>query len=66
MASSSHLMPGEKGSITAKIDTLTKKGITSETIEVISNDPKRPKVTLMLQATIFENILPPMPQILSH
>jgi hypothetical protein len=62
MASSSHLMPGEKSTITVKVDTLAKKGFTSETIEVISNDPKRSKVILTLQATILENILPPIPQ----
>ncbi len=35
-----------------------KKGIITETIEVVSNDPKRPKVIVTLQATILENILP--------
>jgi len=52
MASSSHLKQGEKGKITAKISTIGKKGLTIETIEVVSNDPKRPKEVLTLQATI--------------
>ena len=58
MASSSHLKPGEHGSIIARVATLMKNGLTRETIEVESNDPKRPKVTLSLQATIRENLLP--------
>jgi hypothetical protein len=60
VASSSHLKAGEKGAITARVSTLMKKGFTTETIEVVSNDPKRPKVILILQATIMENILPPL------
>jgi hypothetical protein len=58
MASSSHLKPGGHGSITAQVSTQMKNGLTIETIEVESNDPKRPKVTLTLQATILENLLP--------
>lgn len=57
MASSSHLKPGEKGKITAKISTLGKKDLTIETVEVVSNDPKKPKKVLTLQATIVD-ILP--------
>jgi hypothetical protein len=57
MASSSHLKQGEKGKITAKISTVGKKGLTVETIEVVSNDPKSPKEILTLQATIMD-ILP--------
>lgn len=54
MASSSHLKHGEKGVITAKVSTIGKKGLTIETIEVFSNDPKRPKEALTLQATIVD------------
>jgi hypothetical protein len=61
MASSSHLKPGGHGSIAAKVSTQMKSGLTIETIEVESNDPKRPKVTLTLQATILENLLPAPP-----
>jgi len=35
-----------------------KKGFLTETIEVVSNDPKRPTVILTLQATILESIVP--------
>jgi len=59
MASSSHLKSGEKGIITARVSTLMKIGLTSETIEVVSNDPKRPKVMLTLKANILENMRTP-------
>jgi len=56
MASSSHLKPGEQGTITARMSTTGKKGPTTETVGVVSNDPKRPKVILTLRATILENL----------
>ena len=59
MASSSHLKQGEKGMITARVSTVMKSGPLEETIEVVSNDPKRPKVILTLEATVLENMLPP-------
>jgi hypothetical protein len=52
MASSSHLKPGEKGKITAKIDMMGRKGALYKTIQVFSNDPKRPSAVLSLRATI--------------
>jgi hypothetical protein len=55
MASSGRLKSGEKGAITARVATTTKKGFVLETINVKSNDPKRPKVALTLQALIMEN-----------
>ncbi len=66
MASSSHLKHGEKGIITAKVSTLNKKGLSIETIEVSSNDPKRAKVTLILKSIILEDLLRPLPDILSR
>ncbi len=39
-----------------------KNGFITETIEVVSNDPKRPAMILTLQATILENILPLGPE----
>jgi hypothetical protein len=64
VASSSHLKPGEQGKITARMSTEMKKGLTSGTFEVVSNDPRRPKVVLTLKAMIMENILPlPQPEI---
>ncbi len=60
MASSSHLKAGEKGAITARVSTAMKSGPIEETIEVLSNDPKRPKVILTLEAVVLENLLPPV------
>jgi len=52
MASSSHLKPGEKGKITAKIDMRGRKGPLFKTVQVSSNDPERPSVVLSLRATV--------------
>ncbi len=52
MASSSHLQPGETGKISARIDTAGRGGIVSKRIQVHSNDPKKPVVSLMLRATV--------------
>jgi len=52
MASSSHIKPGETGKITAKIDTKGRTGPLSKGVQVFSNDPKRPLVTLYLKAFI--------------
>jgi hypothetical protein len=60
VAGPSHLKAGEKGGITARMSTFLQKGFITETIEVKSNDPKRPTIILTLQATILENILPLM------
>jgi hypothetical protein len=62
MAGPSHLKQREKGTIRARIATFNKRGLIVETIEVLSNDPKRPNVILTLQATIRENILPSLTQ----
>jgi hypothetical protein len=52
MASSSRLKPGEKGNIIAKIDIKGRAGSISKSVQVFSNDPKRPIITLSLKATI--------------
>ncbi len=58
MASSSHLKQGERGLISARIATKNKTGAINETVEVVSNDPIRPKVKLTVQATVIESALP--------
>jgi dUTPase len=58
VASSSRLKPGEQGKITARMSTELKKGLTYGSFGVVSNDPRRPKVVLILKAMITENILP--------
>ena len=50
MAGSSHLKPGESGSITVKVDFGFGIGKIVKTVEVFSNDPERPKVILTLVA----------------
>lgn len=52
MASSSHLKPGEKGKISAKLDLHGKRGLVSKGISVYSNDPRRPAVVLVLKAVV--------------
>ena len=52
MASSSHLKPGEKGSISTRLETLNRAGFVVKTVEVVSNDPGRPKVVLTLKAEV--------------
>ena len=58
MASSSHIKPKEKGSITARLDTANRKGMTVKTIALVSNDPTRSKITLTLRAFIKEFLQP--------
>jgi hypothetical protein len=55
MASSSHLKPGEKGRITAQLDTRNRDGVITKTIEVVSNDPVTPRMILTLRAEIKGN-----------
>ena len=52
MASSSQIKPGDKGKITAKVDIRGRSNVLSKSIQVSSNDPKKPVVTLFLKATI--------------
>jgi hypothetical protein len=55
MASSSHVKPGEKGKILAKINIKNIRGrkvYISKTVKVLSNDPKVPLIKLGLKAII--------------
>jgi len=52
MASSSHLKPGDRGAITVNIDTHNSMGRLVKTVEVLTNDPNRPRVFLTLKAEI--------------
>ncbi len=62
MASSSHLKPGEKGKLTAKVDTNHRAGVIVKHVEVYTNDPARPKIVLSLKADIKAKERPPSPQ----
>ena len=64
MAGPSRLKPGGKSSITARIAPQSKSGVVVEKIAVSSNDPKRPKITLTLQAHVIENPLPLLQKVL--
>ena len=52
LASSSQIKPGDKGKITAKVDIKGRSNELSKSIQVFSNDPKKPVVTLFLKAII--------------
>jgi hypothetical protein len=52
MASSSHLKPGDRGTIRASLDTRGRMGKLIRTILVFTNDPARPRVILTLKAEI--------------
>lgn len=50
MAGSSHLKPGESGSIKVRVNFGYGMGTIVKTVLVFSNDPERPMVTLTLSA----------------
>jgi hypothetical protein len=52
MASLSQIKPGDKGKISVKVDISGRSNELSKSIQVFSNDPKRPVVTLFLKAII--------------
>jgi len=52
MASSSRLKPGERGRFTARLNTKGMRGMVLKTVEVLSNDPERPKVVLTIRADV--------------
>jgi hypothetical protein len=54
MASSSHIKPNDRGKITIKVDTARRKGKLIKTVDILSNDPQRSKVTLTLKADVKE------------
>jgi hypothetical protein len=59
VASSSHLKPGEEGKIVAKIYIKGKIGFISKTVNVLTNDPRKPTVNLVLKALIKVQSVPP-------
>jgi hypothetical protein len=58
MAGPSHLKPGEKGSILAKVSTTGIKGYVIENVEVWSNDPVRSRITLTVKAYVIDAEMP--------
>jgi hypothetical protein len=62
MASSSHVKPNEKGTISVKINTAGRNGLIVENVEVTSSDPMRPQVTLTIRAYVSDFYLPFLPK----
>jgi Protein of unknown function (DUF1573) len=62
MAGSSHIKPNEKGTVTVKLNTSGRKGLIEENVEVISNDPLRPQITLTIKAFVTDTGVPLFPQ----
>jgi hypothetical protein len=62
MAGASRLKAGQKSAVTARIATELKQGEVTEAVEVLTNDPRRPKVVLTLRARVLGNITIPPPQ----
>jgi hypothetical protein len=62
MAGSSHIKPTEKGTVTVKLNTSGRKGLIEENVEVISNDPLRPQITLTIKAFVTDTGVPLFPQ----
>jgi len=52
MASSSQIKPGESGSITATVNVQNYNGKVTKEIAVYSNDPRKPRVNLLLKAEV--------------
>ncbi len=56
MASSSRLKPGEKGKIKVSVDIRGRQGKITKTIKVLTNDPQRPEVTLLVRMNIKDRV----------
>jgi hypothetical protein len=55
MASSSQIKPGETGSVTATVSLKNYNGRVTKEITVYSNDPQKPRVSLILTADVRSN-----------
>jgi hypothetical protein len=62
MASSSHVKPNEKGTITVKINTASRRGLIVENVEVLSNDALQTQTTLTIRAYVTDVDLPLLPK----
>lgn len=56
MASLSRLKPGEKGSIQVTVDVAGKRGSVTKTVQVYSNDPRMPMVTLQVTMLVRDAV----------
>ena len=56
MASLSHLNPGDKGKVQVSVDLRGKRGQVTKTVQVLSNDPKKPVTTLTVTALVRDSM----------
>lgn len=56
MASLSRLKPGERGRIKVTVDVAGKRGPITKAVQVYSNDPKQPVVTLTVTMQVKDAI----------
>lgn len=56
MASLSRLKPGEKGRVQVTVDPSGKRGPVSKSVQVYSNDPRQPVVTLQVTMQVRDAI----------
>jgi hypothetical protein len=52
VASSSHILPGEKGKISVSIHVQGRKGLLLKSVQILSNDPEKSEVTLTVRALL--------------
>ena len=60
------LAPGEATEIEATFDPRGVKGMVRKSIEVVSNDPKTPAITLSLEAEVIQEIMPSVESVYFH
>ena len=60
------LAPGEATEIEATFDPRGVKGLVRKSIEVVSNDPKTPAITLSLEAEVVQEIMPSVDSVYFH
>ncbi|MDR3684645.1 MAG: DUF1573 domain-containing protein [Geothrix sp.] len=60
------LAPGESTEIEATFDPRGVKGLVRKSIEVVSNDPKTPAITLSLEAEVVQEIMPSVESVYFH
>jgi hypothetical protein len=60
------LAPGEATDIEATFDPRGNKGLVRKSIEVVSNDPKTPNISLTLEAEVVQEIMPSVESVYFH
>ena len=60
MTGSSHVKPKGKGAVIVKLNTTGRTGVLTENVEVLTNDPLRPEITLTIRALVTNGDVPPL------